>query len=405
MTTYTNPFTGQTISPSQVGYEQLVISTDIELQWPVNGNTDSVVANIIEVDATVAGLSVRMPPAEQVSLGQSTLMNNIGANPFDVLDNAGGFICTVASGAAQYIWVTDNTTVAGTYDSITFGAGTSAANAATLAGYGLLALSNTLNQAYNVQPTFSDVTLDNTDRATFIVWESGVGTITLPPSGDVGNNWFVMIRNNGTGILTLTPQGLDTIDGNPTQQLQLTESLVLCCNGSGFNTFGLGRNNEFAFTILAKSVTGGTVTLTAPEAANVIQEYYGTLTTNCNVVFPSTVQLYSLQNNTSGAYSLTFKTAAVGGATLTLAQGETVIAICDGTNVYNSQTAASSTLQALTLGNGSAAAPSLRFIGSLTTGLYLPAANQLGFALNGISAGVLKNTGLQLTVGINSGTF
>ena len=52
MTSYSNPYTGQTISPSQVGYEQLTISTDTLLQWPINGNTDSVVANIIEIDAT-----------------------------------------------------------------------------------------------------------------------------------------------------------------------------------------------------------------------------------------------------------------------------------------------------------------------------------------------------------------
>lgn len=56
MTTYTNPFTGQTIQPSQVGYELLTLTANLALQWPINGNDGDTVANIIEVDATIAGL-------------------------------------------------------------------------------------------------------------------------------------------------------------------------------------------------------------------------------------------------------------------------------------------------------------------------------------------------------------
>jgi hypothetical protein len=96
------------------------------------------------------------------------------------------------------------------------------------------------------------------------------GTLTLPSSGTVPNNWFVMIRNNGSGILTLTPQGTDKIDGASSAQLQITESLVLVANGSGFNTFGYGRSNTFFFTQLVKSITGGAIVLTSAEAANVL---------------------------------------------------------------------------------------------------------------------------------------
>jgi len=59
----------------------------------------------------------------------------------------------------------------------------------------------------------------------------------------------------------------------------------------------------------------------------------------------------------------------------------------------------------LTLGNGSAAAPSLSFSGDATSGLYLAASHQLGFAINGTSAGTLTPTGLLMPVGINGGAF
>ena len=60
-----------------------------------------------------------------------------------------------------------------------------------------------------------------------------------------------------------------------------------------------------------------------------------------------------LRNNTTGSYTLTFKTSSVGASTITLPQGQTIIAICDGTNVFNAQTATTSSFATLTLGNGS----------------------------------------------------
>jgi hypothetical protein len=404
--TYTNPFTGQTVSPSPVGYESLSISADTTLQWPINGNDQlQVVANIIEVTATVASLSLIMPPATQVSVGQTALIRNIGSNTFTVKDNAGGTIVSIASGIAQYIYTTSNTTAAGTWSTVTFGAGTSAANASTLAGFGLTAIGTTLNQSYEVVDYFGSATLPSSVRAQFNVWSSGVGTLTLPSSSSVGENWFCMIRNNGTGILTIAPQGTDTIDGNANQQLQLTESLVIVCNGSGWNTFGLGRSNSFAYTQLALTITGGTTTLTSAQAANTIQEYSGVLTSNQIIIVPSTVQLYTFTNNSTGAFSLTIKTSVVGGATVVVPQGDSLVVICDGTNCYNAASGSSSSLTSLTLGNGSLSVPSLKFLGDLNTGLYLPSTGQLGFVVANTLAGYFDSTGLYATNGIKGGGF
>jgi hypothetical protein len=403
---YTNPYTGQTVSPSQVGYEQLSISSDVVLAWPINGNTDSVVANIIEITATTTGLDVFMPPATQVSVGQSTLVRNIGSNPFTVVDTSGNTIVAIASGIAEYIYVTDNTTINGSWETVTFGAGTSSANAATLAGYGLNATSLTLNTATPVTIVSSDYLVGATDRSSLLVWEGGAGTITLPSAVGVGSQWFVVIKNDGTGVCNIALSGTDTIDGQTSAQLQLNESFVVVSSGTDWYSYAYGQSAEFFFTQLVKNVTGGTVTLTSAEASNIIQEYQGTLTSNCTVIVPPTVQLYSFRNTTTGSYTLTFSTGAGGGAlTLVLPQNQTILAICDGTNIYNAQTATTSFISALTLGNGSAAAPSLSFSGSATTGLFLAATNQLGFAINGLQAGKLTSTGLLLPVGINGGAF
>ena len=237
------------------------------------------------------------------------------------------------------------------------------------------------------------------------MWAGGVGAFTLPSSSSLGNNWFTIIRNSGTGVLTLTPTGTDTIDGNVDMQLQLTESVVIVSNGSsGFDTYAYGRSNSFAFTQLAQVVTGGTLTLSSAQGSYIIQEYTGTLASNQIVVLPSTVQLYSLQNGTTGAYSLTFKTSGIG-STVTVGQGQTAFVVCDGTNVYSTTSNTSSSFTSATLAPGSVGAPSLNFQGNTTTGLYLPASNQIGFAINGAVGMTLSSTGLVVTNGISGGTF
>jgi len=403
MTTYTNPFTGQTIEPSAISYESLSLIADTTLDWPINGNNTTPASSIADVTTTsYSGLSLLLPPATQVSVGQSILIRNVGSLAFTVKNNAGGTIVSAASGVAYFIYLTDNSTVAGSWATVTFGAGTSAANAATLAGYGLTAIGATLNQTYQIVNYYTNATLPVTVQAQFVVWGGGAGTITLPSASTAGANWFCMIRNNGSGILTLTPVGTDTIDGNANQQLQLTESLVLVSSGSGWNTFGYGRSNSFAYTQLSLVVTGGTTTLTSAQGANTIQEYSGVLTSNQIVVVPSTVQLYTITNNTTGAFSFTVKTSAVSAATITVPQGTSLVVICDGTNVYNAGSGASSSITNLTLGNGSLAAPSLKFSGDLNSGMYLVGSSQVGFVIANAQAGYYNAAGLTMA---GTGTF
>jgi hypothetical protein len=409
MTSYVNPFSGQTISPSQVSYEALSLTANLQLEWPINGNDATPVSAIIDVTATSSGTAtgwlLELPPASQVSTGQSVLVRNTGANLFTVTDYSGNTIVAVASGIAQFIFLTNNSTTNGVWQSVVFGAGTSSANASALAGYGLLATGLTLNQAYNLTTYYSSSVLSATSRAQFNVWGGGVGSFTLPSAVGVGNNWFTIIRNNGSGVLTITPVGTDTIDGNVNQQLQLTESLVIVSNGvTGYNTYAYGRSNTFAFTQLSQVVTGGTLTLSAAQGANIIQEYSGVLTSNQIVVVPSTVQIYSMQNTTSGSFNLTFKTAVVGGTTVNVNQNQTALLICDGTNVY-SATSSTSNPTSVILNPGSVGSPTLSFLGNTTTGLYLPASNQIGFAINGSNGMTLSSTGLTVTNGIAGGTF
>ena len=409
MTYYVNPYTGSTISPSQVGYESLTISANTTLQWPVNGNNSTVVANIIEVTATTTNLRLILPAATQVSTGQSFLIKNVGnTNTFTVYKSDGTTsIISIASGISYYIYLTDNTTTNGTWATIQFGASTSVANASSLSGYGLTATGTTLNTTTTPVNYYSTQTLPNSVQSQLTTWAGGAGTLTLPSSTAAGASWYTILKNNGTGILTIATQGSDLIDGvNSTTQLQIGESLYLASNGStGYTSWGYGQSSTFFFTQEQISVTGAsaTITLTSTQASYTLQNYTGTLSQNTNVVLPPTVQFYIVTNSTSGAYTLTFKITG-SGSVVTVPTGNTVGLVTDGTNVTAISTITNSNNN-ITLQTGSATNPSLNFIGNLTTGLYLPSSNTVGITSNGVQAMTIGPNGLYVVNGISGGTF
>jgi len=101
-------------------------------------------------------------------------------------------------------------------------------------------------------------------------------------------------------------------------------------------TIGLGQQAVFAFDYTTIAVTGGTYTLSGSELNRIAYKFTGTLASNANIVVPATVQQYWVNNATTGAFTLGVKTAS-GTATL-VAQGETAILYCDGTEIISATT-------------------------------------------------------------------
>jgi hypothetical protein len=420
MTSYVSPYTGQTLNPSQVGYENLTLTTTYTtLAWPVNGTTGVVVANIIEATANVSLAYLVLPSAQAVSVGQAFIIRNIGStNAFTVVSqNSDGTYNTIqtvpvapttATVNTYYIYLTDNSTTQGTWSIVAMGIGTSAASASALAGYGLQALNTTLNTNTSVSLVSSAYTFNANDSASLYVWTGGAGTLTLPPVASVPNGYYVIVKNDGAGIVNVAAQGSSTIDTtSSTVQLQIANSSIFVSNGSNWYTYALAQQNTFNYTQLYLSLTGAaaTVTLTSAQAKNVIQQYAGVLSQNTTIIVPQTVQLYSIRNSTTGAYNLTISTGVTGGTTYQVSSGTAALLVCDGTNVFSATSSSTSFTTQLTLGNGSATNPSLNFSGDTTTGLYLAASGQLGFAIAGASAGTLTASGLLLPVGVQGGTF
>ena len=407
---YNSPFTGNVIQPTDVSYRAVTLSANTQLEWPINGNaTDDYAARIMQVTATTAGLSLYMPPANQSSVGNDALIRNVGANTFTVKDYAGtNTIISVAAGESKYVYITANPTVTGTWGNIAFGTGTSSADAATLAGYGLVASGSTLNQSHPALTLVNAGTFATTNRAQTSVWDGGAGTYTLPSASTLGNNWFTLFKNSGTGSMVIS--AADNIDGQSTKTFAPNESAFIVSTGTTYLTVGYGVSNQFFYTSLVKAVTTGSYTLTSSEATNTIQNYTGTLTGNVTVVYPPVVNLYVIKNSTTaGGFTLTVGTGS--GTSVVIPSGQQVTLACDGTNFFNANTTQAGSVTTLSLADGNVGSPSLNFGNETTTGVYRASAGQFNIAILGVLRSTLSASGLAIvgtgnfTGGVSGGTF
>lgn len=410
---YVSPFTGDVIQPTDVSYRTVTLAANTQLNWPSNSTTATdYIARIMQVSASSAGLELRVPPANEASVGEDSLIRNTGANSFTVTTYGGaGTIITVAPGEAKYIYITDNSTVAGVWGNIAFGAGSSSADAATLAGYGLLAISTTLNQSHPTQTITNGYTYLAADRAQTKIWSSGSGSSTLPLASTLGDNWFVLFKNSGSGTMTISGTSGELIDGQSTKTFQPNDAAFIICTGTGYITVGYGANTTFAFTSLVKPVVSGTYTLTTNEAQNVIQEYVGSLTGNVEVVFPQVVTLYVVSNQTTdNGYTLTIKTSASGASSTTIPPGQQATLVCDGVNFFNANTVQAGATS-LNLINGTVGTPAINFAAETDSGMYRPGVGQVAFAILGSQIMNILATGISITGegkfsgGVKGGTF
>lgn len=350
--TFVPVFSGGPVQPSNASLQAITLTENIELVWALE-QQDGVnypVANVMDITPDAAGLSITMPDASQTGKGTSTIFRNLGAETFTVLDQDGAQILTIASGTAWVLLVTDNTTAAGTWGTYQFGAGVSNANASALAGAGLKAISTTLNQAYAFEPKSDDYQIVVGDRAQVILWTGGVGEMTLPEAATAGSDWFTIVKNMGSGTLTVKTTGSEVIDDGASITVQVADSCFIATDGAEFYTIGFGQSVNSQFDYISIDVSGtGDYTLAGVQLNRIAYNLTGTLTGNRDIIVPATIQQYWVQNNTTGAFTLTVTTE--NGSGVTIPQGDSAIVFCDGTDVINAAESASVTFP-ISIGQG-----------------------------------------------------
>lgn len=338
MTVYTSVFGGANIYPSEISYSAITLTNDVVLSWPEETSTnENLATKIIDVTPSTAGLSIILPDAMKAGTGETILFNNRGSQTFTVKNAANVQVVTVAAGTLWQVYLTNNTTTGGTWQSLQYGATTSTANASALAGTGIVAVGALLSQSVPVTEFSLNYTTTLADRAKMFNWTGAAGTFTLPDPAIIGNNWFVYLRNSGSGAVSADAPGITNIDGGSFLSFQPGESAIIACDGTNFYTIGFGQSATFAFDYTVINVPGsGNYTLTGTELNRVAYRFTGLLTGNRNIIVPATVQQYWVDNRTTGSYTFTVKTS--GGVGVTIASNQRAILYCDGTDVLDADT-------------------------------------------------------------------
>lgn len=377
---YTDTFGSSTVPSTESSLGLFSLSVNQAFSWRYNSaDVQYSISNVMEVIANAVGISLNLPPANQVSIGEATLIRNTGANQFTVLDAAGGTLGTIAAGVAKLFYVKDNSNIAGTWSVLTFGTGTSSADAASLQGLGVLAIGASLNGNHPVVTTAAAYTVTPANRANLVQFTSGSVNCVLPTLAAVGNGFYFSVKNNGAGTVTFVPQGVETID-----QVTLVpgDSLMVVAGATGWVTVGYGRSVNFNFTRLNKNLTGLgpglDANISGAEAGNKIINFMGTPTGDVNVVFPGVSGVYYLSSALS-TYTVYVKTAS--GTSVPISHGDSTVVVCDGVNV--TVALSSSYASNITLPNGTVSNLPMKFAGSTTTGWYAPSPGMIGFVLSG----------------------
>ena len=396
---YVSPFTGTVVTPTDVSYYALAFSANTQLYWPSTvNNSETPAARIIDCVASASSLSIALPPANQGTLGADILFRNLGSQAFVVTDSTGGGSFTIPVGISKYVYLTDNTSAAGVWQNVTFAAGTSYADATTLAGAGLTTVSGQLATTQNPIDVTTTPVINDLSRAATFVWNSGAGSFTLPAISSLSPGWYIGFRNNGTGSLAINPTSPDTINGLTTITANPGDSgfIILDTNSGGFVTVGLAPTNNVTFTAATydvDTIPGNTFSLTS--FAPIIQTYIAQTATRTHtlaVTLPAITQIYILVNNTNQTgYNITFQNQGSSQPPLVLSAGNVSTVLSDGLNLYPLTTASTGLFYA---SNGTAALPSFSFNNDTSTGMYLVGSSILGLTANGHEIVQMDNSNL-----------
>ena len=308
---YINIFGGQTIQPAIVSYLNVTpFITNITLSWASQfQDTNNVVASTMDINPTVGGLSITMPDATQTSVGQFVTFNNYGSQSVNILNNTGGLITAIAAGNIFYIYLIDNTTVAGTWRTIPFGIGigtiVSSVGAVSANPTALTITSSTTNPitttgTFTFTPSTDLDALSALAAGTGYAVRTGVGTwalrtfvagtgITLVNAAGIAGNTQIAVNANLTltqldvGNLRLTGNTISSTAGVINIQPLAGQSLTLGTAGNqvtidpSANITGVNDITAVAFETNLLNIFSNNIQSFANNNINIIPNGTGTL--------------------------------------------------------------------------------------------------------------------------------
>jgi len=237
----------------------------------------------------------QLPDATTLLVGTTFIFDNNSSGTLTVVDNASGPIETIAGGAASFVYLYNNSTVAGSWNKHSFLPASYDFNATT-ANFGTATITNALWNGTTIATGYGGTGLTSfaaANNALYSTSSSALAAGTLP------------VAAGGTAATTFTANGV--IYGNGTSALGVTAAgttgQVLLANTSGAPTWGsvpsTGAVTSFQTSLSGltpSTATTGAVTLAGTLGVTSGGTGTATAFTAGSVVFAGTSGTYSQDN-------------------------------------------------------------------------------------------------------------
>lgn len=129
-----------------------------------------------------------------------------------------------------------------------------------------------VDQAVDVNNKTGAYTAVATDHWRPIHATAGSWTLSLTAAATLGSGWVLPFRNDSSSVITIDPNGAETIDGLTTIIVRPGQSMFIMCDGVNFYTFGrtsAGRQTIWvpASAMIPESTAGMVLTTYEPGSA------------------------------------------------------------------------------------------------------------------------------------------
>jgi hypothetical protein len=211
------------------------------------------------------------------------------------------------------------------------------------------------------------------DLGTIINCTSGTFTVSLTAAATLGSGFNCWVWNTGTGVITIDPNGAETIDGNSTITLRKGEGMQIVCNGANWETGDKKTMRAYAENFFDGSINarpnasgGGSVAIGATSTSSgssSLAMMAGTASGTDSVAIGGGATASSNQSTAIGKNSSNQGSVAVTGAGATSISGSyasgvdsLAAAVANNTVTYGAQNANALAIGSISRATGSSSA-------------------------------------------------
>lgn len=201
-----------------------------------------------------------------------------------------------------------------------------------------------LQLATTVSTRTTNTIIAAADARKLIVYSSGTFSQTFTAAATLADGFLLFLRNEGSGVITLDPNGSETIDGATTYALKQNQACIVYCDGANFHTIGL---------VAAQAITYAQI-----QNVSATSRFLGRKTAGAG----STEELSAADAKTILGYSLTSSDFANQGTTTTVLHGN-----ASGNPSFGAVSLTGDVSGTLPLGNGGTGVTTVPAIANLFT--------------------------------------